>query len=229
MPETLTVEFHCHTRASQDCLTRPEALLAACRAGGIDRVAITDHNTLAGALAAQALEPGRVIVGEEIMTTRGELLAFFVRDEIPAGLEPEEAIRRLRAQAAFISVSHPFDRFRKGGWAETDLLKILPLVDAIEVFNARCLPRRFNAEAAAFAAEHGVAGTAGSDAHSRREVGRAAMRLPAFGDAEGLRQSLKQASFTPRHSGPGVRLISRYASLARRLGLAAGPRESLRR
>jgi hypothetical protein len=220
MPDLLRVEFHCHTSASGDCLTRPEALLAACRRRGIDRVAVTDHNTLAGARAAQALDLERVIPGEEILTTQGELLAFFVREEIPAGLEPVEAIRRLRAQGAFISVSHPFDRFRKGGWVQADLLGILPLVDAIEVFNARCLPRRFNDEAEAFARGRGVAGTAGSDAHSLMEVGRAAMRLPAFSDAESLRAALPQATFERRHSGAGVRLFSRYAALARRLGLA---------
>ena len=80
------VEFHCHTLFSKNSLTSPERLVQACRRKGIDRVIVTDHNTIAGARAAQALDPELVIVGEEIMTTHGELLAAFVMEEIPAGL-----------------------------------------------------------------------------------------------------------------------------------------------
>ena len=62
----LKVEFHCHTNASKDSLTRPHDLVEACRRKGIDRVIITDHNTIRGAQAAQALDPQRVIVGEHL-------------------------------------------------------------------------------------------------------------------------------------------------------------------
>ena len=116
------MEFHCHTIYSKDSLTPPQRLAEACRRKGIDRVVITDHNTIAGAKIAQAADPERVIVGEEIMTTRGEILAAFVTTEIPALLTPGETIERLREQGAFISVSHPFDAWRKGGWEEEDLL-----------------------------------------------------------------------------------------------------------
>src|SRR5919106_5843231 len=138
------VEFHCHTVYSKDCLTRPEDLVKTCRRKGLDRVVVTDHNTIAGASAAQAMDPERVIVGEEIMTTRGEILAAFVSEEIPKGLTPQETLRRLKDQGAYISVSHPFDRWRAGGWREEDLLEILPQVDAIEVYNSRCMHPRFN-------------------------------------------------------------------------------------
>ncbi len=115
---TVLVEFHCHTNASKDSLTQPADLIAAARHKGIDRLIITDHNTIAGARAAQVLEPELIIIGEEIMTTRGEILASFVTEEIPAGITPQEAIRRLKDQGAFISVSHPFDKFRSGAWEE---------------------------------------------------------------------------------------------------------------
>ena len=60
----IRLEFHCHTIYSKDSLTTPEKLLAACQRKGIERVVITDHNTIAGALHAQRLDPQRVIVGE---------------------------------------------------------------------------------------------------------------------------------------------------------------------
>ena len=81
MNPLLRVEFHCHTRFSKDSLAKPEALLVTCRKKGIDRLVISDHNTTAGARYAQRLDPERVIVGEEIMTQAGELLAFFVEEE----------------------------------------------------------------------------------------------------------------------------------------------------
>src|ERR1051325_8678266 len=167
----LKTEFHCHTIYSKDSLTPPAKLVAACRRKGIDRVVVTDHNTIVGAREAQKLDPKLVIVGEEIMTTKGEILAALVSEEIPKGLTPQETIRRLKDQGAFISVSHPFDKQRKGGWHEEDLLEILPEVDAIEVFNSRCMLPRFNTEARQFADKYNLATTVGSDAHTTYELG----------------------------------------------------------
>ena len=82
------VEFHSHTHASKDFLHLPAELIAAARRKGIDRLIITDHNTIAGARIAQALDPELVIVGEEVMTTRGEILAAFVTEEVPPHLSP---------------------------------------------------------------------------------------------------------------------------------------------
>ena len=214
----LKVEFHCHTYFSPDSLARPQALLEACRRRGVDRLVVTDHNSIGGAHLVQALDPGRVIVGEEIMTTRGEILAAFVSEEIPRGLTPEETIRRLREQGAFISVSHPFDAARHGAWALDDLRAIAPLVDAIEVFNARCMVRDANRLAQAFAREHDLPGTAGSDAHAPFEVGRACLLVPAFTGADGLRAVVRQGRVDGKLSPAWVHAVSRYARLRKFLG-----------
>jgi predicted metal-dependent phosphoesterase TrpH len=207
----LRVEFHCHTIYSKDSLLKPEKLVALAQARGIDRLVVTDHNTIAGAQRAKELDPPRIIIGEEIMTTRGELLCAYVTEEIPRDLPPLEAITRLRQQGAFISVSHPFDALRNGHWELNDLLAILPQVDAIETFNARCMSADYNTQAQAFAKEHDVLGTAGSDAHAGFEVGRASVQLPEFQDAASLKASLAQARFDVQLSSPWVHLTSRYA------------------
>jgi hypothetical protein len=213
----ILLEFHCHTSASKDSLTSPESLVESCRRKGIDRVVVTDHNTIAGAQAAQALDPECVIVGEEIMTTRGEILAAFVMEEIPAGLSPQETIRRLRGQGAFISVSHPFDEWRQGGWRLDDLLEILPLVDAIEGFNSRCMLPRFNARAMEFAREHGIPITVGSDAHAAFELGRSTLTLPPFEGPDGLRAVIRRGIAKTRGSPPWFHLTSRYASILKEM------------
>jgi predicted metal-dependent phosphoesterase TrpH len=213
----LTVELHAHSIASKDCLMRPADIVRTCQRRGIDRLAITDHNTIAGALQVQALAPELIIVGEEIMTTQGELLAYYVREEVPRGLTPAETIARLRAQGAAISVSHPFDRLRKGAWQEADLAAILPLVDAIEVFNARCIFADDNRRALAFARQHGIAGTVGSDAHSHLELGRAVHHLPPFEDGLGLMRGIAAGRTAERLSSPVIHVTSSFARYWKRL------------
>jgi len=210
--ELIRIELHCHTDCSKDGLIKPEQLPILCQKKGIDRVAVTDHNTITGAVRAQKVDPQRVIIGEEVMTTVGELLAFFVQEEVPVGLPPEEALRRLGEQGAFISVSHPFDRLRCGSWKEEDLLPLLAQLDAFETFNARALWPNANRKAAAFAYRYGLAGTVGSDAHYQGEIGQATLLLPAFRDAQGLRLALPQARIQARISPPWVHLASRYAA-----------------
>jgi len=213
----LRVEFHCHTIYSKDSLLKPEDLVKTCQQKQIDRVVVTDHNTTRGAFACQALDPQRVIIGEEIMTTQGELLGFFLQEEIPAGLTPEETIHRLRAQGAFISVSHPFDRMRGGAWQTEDLKRILDLVDAIEIFNARCYSPSVNQQAQDFASFYALSGTAGSDAHTGFELGKATLRLPAFTDAASLKEALIHAETEFNLSSPLVHFASRYAVLYKKI------------
>lgn len=217
MPDLLTTEFHCHTIYSGDSLTKPESLIRSARKKGLQRVIVTDHNSIAGARAAHRLDPELIIVGEEIKTNRGEILAAFVTEEIPKDLTPQETIRRLRDQGAFISVSHPFDVLRSGHWEEEDLLEIVPLVDAIETFNARCMRAAYNTRAGEFARRHGLAGTAGSDAHAAFELGRGHLVLPDFADADGLRAVIRQARAVTRLSSPLVHATSRWATIAKQI------------
>lgn len=207
----MRIDFHSHTSVSKDSLTSPERLIAAARRRGLDRVVITDHNSIAGALAAQAVDPELVIVGEEIMTTQGEILAAFVTEEIPRGLLPQETIRRLRDQGAFISVSHPFDRWRSGAWKLEDLLEIVPLVDAIEVFNARCMWAEDNRRAQEFALQHNLPATAGSDGHAAFEIGAACLVTKQFTGPDELRKVVMDSRVQGRLSPFWVHFASSYA------------------
>ncbi|PJF31511.1 MAG: phosphoesterase [Candidatus Thermofonsia Clade 1 bacterium] len=220
---TWRVELHSHTLYSLDSLTSLESFLRTCEARKLDKVAVTDHNTAEGALKLARMAPERIIVGEEIMTTEGELLAYFVQETVPPFLSPEATIERLRQQGAVISVSHPFDRLRKGAWDEANLRRILPLVDAIEGFNARCLFPADNAKALAFAQAHGKPYTVGSDAHAPYELGRAVLEMMPFTDAESFRRALRVAAARTRLSAFWVHFYSKYAKWARKLGVAKLP------
>lgn len=212
------VDFHTHTRFSGDSLTDPEALVAGARRAGLDRIAVTDHNTTEGALIARRLAPDLVIVGEEINTAGGgELIAYYVREALPPELPLDEALCRLREQGAVISVSHPFDRWRGSAMGEALTRQIVDRVDALEIFNARCLSMGDNAGAAALAREHGKGLTAGSDGHTVRELGRGYVSLPPFEDnPASLLASLKQAQPGGRLSGVWPHFASTYARWRKR-------------
>jgi predicted metal-dependent phosphoesterase TrpH len=206
MEELIKVDFHCHTSFSPDSMNRLPQLLTRARLRGLDRLVITDHNRLDGALAAKAIDPEFVIMGEEILTTRGELLAAFVKEEIPRDLSPEKAIGLLRDQGAFISVSHPFDPQR--GWKQEDLLDIVDQVDAVETYNARCLSNEYNDMAAAFALQYNLGGTVGSDSHTPFEVGKVGLELPLFQDAEELKRVIRSGKVQGKLSPPWVHVLS---------------------
>jgi len=214
------VELHMHTRASKDSLVQVRKLLSHCQRKGIDRIAITDHNAIEGAMEAKSLDPARVIVGEEIATTQGELLGYFMSEWVPPNLDPMMAIEHLRAQGAMISVAHPLDTTRKYHWENKALAVIAPHLDAIETFNARCLSDVPNQRALMFAQEHDLLKTIGSDAHTLWEVGRATLRMPDFHDAVTFKAALKHAEGDAKLSPPFVHLFSRFAVWLKRMNAA---------
>ncbi len=101
-PNLSHVDLHCHTRASRDSIADPVALLARAVKRGLTHLAITDHDTIDGALhaAASAPEGLTVIVGCEVLTTGGDLILLFLERPIPMGLSPREAIAAGREEGA---------------------------------------------------------------------------------------------------------------------------------
>jgi len=193
----IRAEFHCHSHYSKDSGNTLPELIARARDIGLQRLAITDHNTIAGALEAHHMAPELIVVGEEILTERGELLGYYLQEEVPKSLSVEETLRRLKAQCAFIAIPHPFD-VRRHGWQPQELLELLPEVDALETINARCWQWRKNAQAIAFAHAHAIPQIAGSDAHSLAELDLVHVELPLFHDADSLRESVRSAEISGR-------------------------------
>ena len=209
MPQLINVDFHCHTAASEDSDIQIRNLIDECDRKGIQKLAITDHNRIDAALEAERRWPSRIIPGLEIMTNLGELIAYYVREPIEPGLTPFETINALKAQGALISVSHPFDRWRNGGWKTPCLLEIVPYLDAIEIFNAHCVSDLPNRKAHIFARNHQLLGTAGSDAHSNYEIGVAGLTLEDFHDSAGLRMALRSATIFGHRTSIVTRMIKR--------------------
>lgn len=194
-------EFHCHSIYSSDSINRLERLLQTARENGIERLCITDHDTIAGALKAHALDADLVVVSEEVLTASGELIAYFLQEEIPAGLPALQTIALMKEQGAFITIPHPCDAFR-AFWKAGELEEILPQVDAVEVFNARCFKPEFNERALELAEKWNKPFTVGSDAHTYPEVGLATLSLPDFHSSEELRRSIREVRMQTERLAP---------------------------
>ncbi|MDQ6603777.1 MAG: PHP domain-containing protein [Chloroflexota bacterium] len=214
------LDLHAHTWHSQDSPVSPERLVRAAKRRGLDGIAITNHGRFAGHDTAQAAggPDFRVIPGEEVYTTAGEIIGLFLREEIPNGLSPEETCAAIRAQGGIVVIPHPFDRYRKGaiGEAALDRLVGAGLVDAIEVFNGRMVAPMDNWAAKTYAAAHHVPMTVGSDAHGTWEYGGSFIEIAPFTDAASFLANLPGATLHPHRSAQWVHLISSFAKKRRK-------------
>ena len=224
------LDLHSHTGHSKDSLLPAAKLLREAAARGMSGLAVTDHDSLGGALQAAELaerQPERfggirVIAGSEVMTLEGEIIGLFLREDVPPGLTPEETIARMRAQGAVVIVPHPFDRIRGSRLREAALRRVAHLVDAIEGLNARTTLAGDNVKAQRFAAEHGLLTTAGSDAHVAGEAGAAYVEVetPPATDAAALIEQLRSARLGGGLNAPTVHVYSKLASWRKKLGIA---------
>jgi len=159
------VDFHTHSQASPDGALTAKQYRHMLEAGKLDCIAVTDHNRVDFALRLHAELGDKIIVGEEITTTAGEIIGLFLKEAVPAGLSAADAAAKVHEQGGLVYIPHPFETVRKGLSPE-NLETIAGSVDIIEVFNGRTLQDR-GADAAEWATGHQVPGVASSDAHGR--------------------------------------------------------------
>lgn len=222
MSGLIRIDLHLHTWGSWDCLSDPEAVLERARRRGIDRIAITDHDSLPVARAMAARHPDRVIAGEEVKTAEGvDVIGLYLSEEIPKGTPAEETCRRIRAQGGVVYLPHPYAPGKGGSGRLAE--RLAPHIDVVEVFNARLRSGRRNASGLGLARRHGLLQGAGSDAHSLEEVGNGWVRLPQHAnEPKALLGALRSATVHGTRAGTHVFLYSNWAKLRKRLPAAPG-------
>jgi predicted metal-dependent phosphoesterase TrpH len=200
----LRVDLHLHSRYSHDSRTSLEALIERSRACGLDRIALTDHNTVEGALALARLAPELAIVGEEAKTLEGEVIGLFITGSLPAFQRPERVMDLVHDMGGLTYVPHPLDRNRSHFSAER-IVELADRIDIIETYNPWCEPAA-NAAAARLAAELDKVTATGSDAHSTHEMGRTWMEMDEYADVADFLAKLRHARHVvTSESGTGRR------------------------
>jgi predicted metal-dependent phosphoesterase TrpH len=209
----LKADLHVHTEYSVDCNTPLDKIVSRCLEVGINCLAISDHGTTEGALKMREMAPFKVIVAEEIMTPDGEIMGMFLKKTIPSRLPVEEVIAQIRAQGGLICIPHPFDFLRSSALRNNMIEKIVDQIDMVEVFNSRIFFPQTSAKALAFAQKHGIIKSAGSDAHTLREIGNAYVEMPDFKGKDDFLQALKRGKITGRVTNPFIHFASAWTKL----------------
>lgn len=167
-----------HSRYSHDSSTKLEDLAAAARRLGLDRIALTDHNTAEGSLLLHEQEPELVIAGEEVKTTEGEVIGLFITRSLKTWQRPEAVMDEIHELGGLVYIPHPFDRWR-ANFAPHRLVALADRVDVIEGYNQWADPGA-NQAATEIARELGKPVGFGSDAHSVAELGHSWMEVEPF-------------------------------------------------
>jgi len=208
----MKMDMHCHTIFSYDAFVPLRGIIKTCQENAINCLAITDHNTVEGAYRLQKISPFKVVIGEEIKTSEGEIIGLFIKDKIPPYLSPEETMAEIKRQGGIVYLPHPFVWLRNRGFTKEKLDKLAKKIDIVEVLNSRSLHSHFNQAAQDFATLNGLLTGAGSDAHSIFEIGNAFVEIAEFDTAEDFLKNLKKAKIHGRQTPVFIRiLMNRFA------------------
>jgi predicted metal-dependent phosphoesterase TrpH len=165
------------------------------------------------------MAPFPVIIGEEVMSSDGEIIGYFLTEEIPTGLPAEEVIHRIKAQGGLVCLPHPFDGFGRFPLNASKREVLYAQIDIVEVFNARSLSLRYSEEALVFAQTNGFLASAGSDAHAPREIGKAFVEMPAFDGPEEFKIALGKGKIFGQKNGVKDHFLTTMGTLTKRVNV----------
>lgn len=174
-------DLHIHTIYSYDGTASVQAVLKRASRVGLDVIAITDHDEIAGSLKALELASTygvEVIPGIEITTAEGDLLALNITQMVDRDLPLIETILKIGELGGFCIAPHPM----AGGIGMKSLsafsiLKALrdpdvtQILIAVETYNATTIDKMSNHYARILANRLNIAQTASSDAHIAEAIG----------------------------------------------------------
>ncbi len=218
VPAPGRADLHMHTTFS-DGWPSPRELVDHVRATGLDLIAVTDHDTIEGAMRAADYAASRsrveVVVGEEVSSRDGHIVGLFLERRIRPGMSAAATVNAIHDQGGLAIAVHPFWRTQRRtrggpvhgvGWlaAELDF-------DAIEVENATPGFYFFNQLARRLNLGLGRAEVGGSDAHIVDAVGRAYTKFPGR-TAQALRDAIEKGKTSAGRRRYRAMGLMRYAA-----------------
>jgi hypothetical protein len=185
------------------------------RATGQKLATVTDFTSVDACRELRGLTPSDclVVMGLEVRVPEGDFLVFSTDEEYLAGLPASLATIRdvRRAEDTAVIWAHPFVDQRAMTYEAPRLPEVratVPFIDGLELFNGAMLDlnRQHLLRVGYFrnliriASDHGLAMTAGSDAHEPSLLGRCTTSYPdAAKDAAGLIGALKRGEVRPHY------------------------------
>ena len=201
-------DLHIHTIASDGTADVVSIVERVAARDDLDVIAITDHERIDAAVAGRAIAVDRglaveVIVGEEVTTLGGHLLALFIERPIRPYRTLRTTIADVHDAGGIAIPAHPLVPYPlcAQGWVLRRLLDdpdpaVRP--DALETFNPTALGRPWHDRVVRFADDHGLARLGNSDAHALDDIATAWTTFPGRTAAD-LRAAV--AAGTTDHGG----------------------------
>jgi len=209
-------DLHIHSNHSDGLAKIPQIMEFVASQTDLKVIAITDHNTIEGALFAQSLQDlydFEVVVGEEISSKSGHIIGLWLDEAVPPGLTAAETVAAINDQGGVAIIAHPFANRAFGPFGLEALGETINDIafHALEVYNSSPYLVYANKLAAkAFTGGQGIAATGGSDAHVLKAIGTGYTRFRGT-TAEDLRRSIDTLETRAEAGRGGLSLAIRYA------------------
>ncbi len=189
----LKIDLHVHTCYSPDGITTPREVVAYSKRRGLDGVAITDHDTVDGALKLLGKTDIIIVPGIEVSSLGGHVLALNVTKPVPPNLTIHETIERIHEASGIAVAAHPFALLKGLRLTDTTLN-----FDAIEVINSAAFPFSLSTYLNRKLAVHlNLPQIAGSDAHYGPEIGFAYTIIDADREVDEIVHAIKKGVAIP--------------------------------
>lgn len=211
------IDLHTHSIASHDGGLSIAHYKKALEDELLNTIAVTDHNRIDYAILAQQELGKAIIIGEEIMTTQGEIIGLYLKQAIQPGLSLAATVAAIKEQGGKVYVPHPFETVRKGLRAD-DLESINGLIDLIEVCNGRTFAQNRSSKAVVWAKLNNVKGFASSDAHGFKGLGKTYTQVNDPLTKANLTEQMQKAVLITDRPGLAALLYPKYHKLRKKLG-----------
>jgi predicted metal-dependent phosphoesterase TrpH len=217
-------DLHIHTLAS-DGTAGIEAILEHVeRRTGMDIIAITDHERIDAAVAARSVARdlglrAEVVIGEEVTTLGGHLLALFIEQPVRPYRSMRTTILAVHDQGGLAIPAHPLVPYPLcvQGWMLRRLLddpNPSAHPDALETFNPTSLGKPWHRRVVRFADLHGLARVGNSDAHALEAIATGWTTFPGR-DAADLRRAIETR--TTDHDGTFHETVGQLGTLGQQM------------
>lgn len=203
-------DLHIHTIYSDGTCTVPAVLEEAAYHKKLNVIAITDHDKIEGAWEAAELAPRygiEAIVGSEISTAEGHLVALFLKEAVAPGLSLVETVQRVGAQGGLCIAPHPMAYGLGADGLSAESLKralavpgVREVLVGLETYNASLVIPGGNARALMLNQTLRLAAVGSSDSHTVWALGQGSTVFRGR-TAKDLRQALLKRSTHARRHG----------------------------